>query len=468
MSDDPCQWTIREMRRAIDHGHVSAAEVYERLAQRAERVRTLNSLAHGDLHLSPHAAGSPHHDRNLESSLRQVPLLIKDSIDTADAPTTAGTSALAGRVPATDAPAVSRLRAAGAIIAGKTTMHELSYGVTCDNAVTGTVRNPYNPSMIPGGSSGGTAVAIAAGIVPAGLGADTGGSVRLPAALCGVVGFRPTVGRYPGSGVIPLSHTRDTIGPMARCVADIQTLDSVLADQPSRPARTERITGVRLGVPVQFLRDLEHDVDQVVRAALDTLADAGATLVEVDLDDVLAAAAIASPTVVAYEMQRDLRGYLDSHGYRLSLDELRAGIGSPDVQRLWDLNTTVRAVADAEYQGALLSRERGRALYRQLLDQHRVAALVQPTAPLVARPVEESRRLKLRGREVPTFATFIRHTDLAGTLGLPGISLPAGMTGDGLPVGMELEGVPSQDADLLSLAATAEALLPPQVPPPVH
>lgn len=467
MSDDPSQWTIRELRRAIDHDHVSAAEVYERLAQRAERVRNLNSLAHGDLRLSPSAAGPPRDDRRSGSSLHQVPLLVKDSIDTADAPTTAGTGALAGRVPATDAPAVGRLRAAGAIIAGKTTMHELSYGVTSDNAVTGTVRNPYNPSLIPGGSSGGTAVAVAAGIVPAGLGADTGGSVRLPAALCGVVGFRPTVGRYPGRGVIPLSHTRDTIGPMARSVADIQTLDSVLAGEPSRPARTEHIAEVRLGVPVQFLHDLEHDVDQVIRAALDTLADAGATLVEVDLDDVLAAAAIASPTLLAYEMQRDLRGYLDSHGYRLSLEELRAGIGSPDVRRLWDLNTTVRAASDAEYHNALLARERGRARYRQLLAKHQVAALVQPTAPLVARPVDEPRHVELRGRRVPTFATFIRHTDLAGTLGLPGISLPAGLTDGGLPVGLELEGRPDHDADLLSLAATAEALLPPRVAPHV-
>src|SRR5690606_34010503 len=139
------QWTIRTLRRNIDQGHVAAAEVYERLAELAERVRHLNCIA-GELRLSPPAAGSPRDDPRSRPPLHHIPLLVQDSIDTADAPTTAGTGALAGCVPSTDAGAVARLRAAGAVVAGKAAMHELSYGVTSDNAVTGTVRNPYDPS----------------------------------------------------------------------------------------------------------------------------------------------------------------------------------------------------------------------------------------------------------------------------------------------------------------------------------
>src|SRR5699024_554346 len=156
--------------------------------------------------------------------LAGVPLAVKDNIDTCDAPTTAGTAALQGRVPGSDSTAVARLRAADGLLAGKTVMHELSLGITSNNAVTGPARNPYDPTLIAGGSSGGTATAVAAGMVPAGLGADTGGSVRQPASLCGLVGFRPTVGRYPTGGMVPLSRTRDAIGPMARSVADVVLL----------------------------------------------------------------------------------------------------------------------------------------------------------------------------------------------------------------------------------------------------
>jgi len=463
MSDDPCGWTVRQMQQAVDDHEVSAVEVYAHLAQRAGQARGLNSVAHDDLRF-PTEDPRPGRDDHVPP-LRLVPLLVKDSIDTADFPTTAGTGALAGRVPSADAPVVERLRAAGAVIVGKATMHELSYGVTSDNAVTGTVRNPYDPARIPGGSSGGTAVAVAAGTVPAGLGADTGGSVRLPAALCGVVGFRPTVGRYPGAGVVPLSHTRDTVGPIARCVADVRTLDTVMAARAPSPPRRGRTEGVRLGVPTQLFGDLEHDVERVLRDALTLLTDAGVALVEVDLDDVLAAAAAASPVLVAREMPRDLVAYLGSHGYDLTLDELRDGIGSRDVRRLWDRNTADRPASQADHARALASRDDGRARYRELMDRHDVAALVQPTAPLAACPVEDGRHTWLRGRRVPTFATYIRHTDLAGALGLPGISLPAGRTEKGLPVGLELEGRVERDEDLLSLAALVEALLVAPVPP---
>jgi len=174
--------------------------------------------------------------------LAGIPIALKDNIDTLALPTSGGTRALLGRTPRRDAPVATLLFEAGALLAGKANMHELAFGISSNNTVTGAVRNPWNPALIPGGSSGGSAAAVAARMVPAAIGTDTGASVRLPAALCGVVGFRPTVGRYPGAGIVPISHTRDTPGAIARSVADVALIDGLLAGD-SRPLPVVNLRG---------------------------------------------------------------------------------------------------------------------------------------------------------------------------------------------------------------------------------
>lgn len=454
---DPWWWTIHAARQQLATGRISRREYLTALQARTTDRAELNAFAY---RIPSEVLWARAVSSHLDGPLAGVPLAIKDNIDTGDAPTTGGTAALRGCVPHSDSEAIRRLRAASGLVAGKTVMHELSLGITSNNAVTGAARNPYDPSMIPGGSSGGTAVAVAAGMVPAGIGADTGGSVRQPAALCGIVGFRPTVGRYPTGGAIPLSRTRDTIGPMARSVQDVMLLDTILGGAPSAAAPLS-LRGRRIGVPWEpFYRDLDETVDVVARWSLDRLREAGAELVPVDLSDVAERADGAGTPIVLYELARDLPGYLAEQGYELSFDDVRRGVRSPDVREL--VGDDSDAAIDAELYWIAM-RERGHAThdYRVLLAQHDVCALVQPTCPLPARPIGEDMTVELNGRQVPTFGTYVRHANLGGVLGLPSISLPAGYTPKGLPIGMEINAAPGDDATVLGLAREAESVLAP-------
>ena len=188
---------------------------------------------------------------------------MKDNLDTAELPTSGGTPGLAGNRPKRNAAIVDKLLGAGAIVLGKTNLHELAYGITNNNAAHGPARNPYAPDRIPGASSGGTGVAVAARIAPGGIGTDTGGSVRIPAALCGIVGLRPTTGRWSQAGVVPISHTRDTPGPMTRSVADCALLDGVVTGGPVEAAPVP-LKGVRIGVPRKhFWENLDPELEKI-------------------------------------------------------------------------------------------------------------------------------------------------------------------------------------------------------------
>ena len=217
--------------------------------------------------------------------LHGLPIPIKDSVNTRDYPTTAGTPALRGFRPREDAPVVRALLGAGAIVLGKTNIHELSFGWTSNNLAFGAVHNPYDPRRIPGGSTGGTAAAVAARMAPLGVAEDTEGSIRVPAALCGIAGFRPTTGRYPSTGVAPISALFDSVGPHARSVADLTLFDRVVTGD-STPLAPVTLRGIRLGVPRgYYYADLDPDVDRIAVDVHRKLREAGAELVEVELPD---------------------------------------------------------------------------------------------------------------------------------------------------------------------------------------
>lgn len=440
---------------AIRDGSVSAAEYAEGLADRAAKHADLNTLQSFDAEHVVRAATEAF-EANPGAALAGLPVVAKDNINTTNYPTAGGTKALLDHTPATDAGVVQRITRAGGFIGAKAGMHELAFGITSNNAVTGAVRNPANPSMIPGGSSGGTAAAIAAGIFPAGLGTDTGGSCRIPAALCGVIGFRPTTGRYDGDGVVPISHTRDTVGPLARSVRDIALFDSVLSGINTELADVE-MGNVTLGVPRQmFFDNLDPVVAEAVEAQLSTLSAAGAKLVDVSFEPIWPHNEAFSFPVVLYEVMRDLPAYLTEHAPDISFETLVAGIGSPDVAGAIGSQLGEEAMSEAAYRAAMDEhRSAMRQIYGQVFEKYRLDAIVFPTTPLPARPIGEDETVTLNGEQVPTFPTYIRNTDLGSNVGAPGISLPCPVS-SGLPVGIEFDAMPGKDRSLLALARAAE------------
>ncbi|NDC62300.1 MAG: amidase, partial [Betaproteobacteria bacterium] len=278
---------------AIQSGKVSATTYLQALLGQTQKHAGLNALVYLNEAQAMKAAAKIDADRKAGKALKPLAglfIVAKDNINTKDMPTTGGTAALKGMVPKNTAPSIQKLTDAGAIVLAKANLHELAFGITSTNlSGAGIVRNPYDPTRIPGGSSGGTAVAVAVGMVPCGLGTDTGGSTRVPAALSGIVGFRPSVGnggrqrRYHDEhAVVPISRTRDTVGPMGKTVADVAFLDAAITGGPTVSAAS--LKGVRMGVPAKFWAGLSSDLQAVVLEAKDKLAAAGVVMVDVDPD----------------------------------------------------------------------------------------------------------------------------------------------------------------------------------------
>ena len=429
----------------------SARDVVRDSLERARATADLNAF----ITVPDDAAGGT-------GPLAGVPLAVKDNLDTADLPTSGGTPALRASRPGRDQHAVDRLRAAGAAVVGKTNLHELALGITSNNHAFGPVRNPHDPSRSAGGSSGGSAVAVATGVVPLALGTDTGGSVRVPAAHCGLVGWRPTVGRWGTGRTVPISSTRDTAGVLATRVADVAVVDELVTGQspaavPDRP--------LRLGVPrTGFYDDLHPEVAGTVARALDRLADAGVELVEVAVGDAHELDAECGFPIVFAELAQDLPAYLATlpgPERGLTLADVLAQVASPDVRGALEAAASGAFTAEVHAQ-AMATRDRLRAAYAAALrpaGTDRLDALVYPTVPLPAPPVGDDDTTELNGRQVPVFLTTIRNTGPGSTAGMPALSLPAGTTRAGLPVGLSLEALPGEDVALLATARRVETAL---------
>jgi aspartyl-tRNA(Asn)/glutamyl-tRNA(Gln) amidotransferase subunit A len=434
--------TIVSAAAALRAGRITAADLVERsLAAIANDHERTNAFVTVDAEGAREAARHVDRERARQidrGPLHGIPISLKDLIDAAGVVTTAGSRVLHDRVAPADATVVARLREAGAIVIGRTNLHEFALGTTGEDSAFGAVRHPLDATRIAGGSSGGSAAAVAAGMGLGSIGTDTGGSVRIPAAACGVVGLKPSFGEVPTDGVIPLSVSLDHVGPIARTVQDAAWLFAVLAGRPPALLAVRLLTGVRLGrLTGYFGRPLEAAVNDAVQTALDRLARQGATLDEVGIDG--AGIAETYTRIVLPEGAHCHAPYLD----------VRADRYSPTVRaRFLD----GRRVLATEY---LAARDR-RAPLRRMIDEalHGRDALVLPTLPLVA-PVAGTRTPDVGGELLDIRVAMLKHTQLFNLTGHPAISIP--VPAAGLPVGLQIVGSLGRTEELLSIAAACEA-----------
>ena len=446
--------TLVNALERMQGGEFSAVEYVQAMLERNREMAHLNALVCLDEQSVLASAAQRDRQRrdNGNPALLGAPLLLKDNINTADLPTSGCTPALKGHVPPANAPITQVLLDAGAVIFGKSNMHELAFGITNNNPTFGPARNPYNPDLIPGGSSGGTAVAVAAGILPAGLGTDTGGSTRLPAALCGICGFRPTIGRSPTTGIIPISSTRDTPGPMARAVEDIQLLDRIMAADTG-PDETVNLADVRLGVPrAYYYENLETGMENVIESTLDLLGASCKALVEVDLERVAELNDSVGFPLALYEARRDMMEYLAGSAPGVSIEDVLAQIASPDVKEVYSAVVSGAAVTETAYKDAIsVHRPEMQALFSDYFADNNLDALVIPTVPMTAPPIGHDVTVELNGQQLPTMPTIIRNTDPSSNAGIPSLSVAVGLAANGLPVGVCLEGPAGTDRRLLAI-----------------
>jgi Asp-tRNA(Asn)/Glu-tRNA(Gln) amidotransferase A subunit family amidase len=466
-SGELLELTAGEAVARISRGEMTAERYATALLARCESLRALNAFITLEPSRVLEAARACDLHRNNGGKLGPLfglPVPIKDSVNTLDYPTTGGTPALRDFQPSADAPIVGALRSSGAIVLGKTNLHELSYGWTSNNLAFGAVHNPYDPKRIPGGSSGGTAVAIATHMAPLGVAEDTEGSIRVPAALCGICGFRPSTGRYSTKGCVPISPLFDQVGPHARTVCDLALFDSV-ATNTRHLLKATPLRGLRLGVVRDYwFSGLDAQVEQVTRQALQRLRGAGAELVETELPGLQRLIDLTTDVIQNHDVRISLGHYLQDYGTGLTFEQV-VQQASPDIKSIFRSDVlpggqnfvsedTYTAARDI-YLPAL------RRLYREYFARTGVAAVVFPVTMAAAPLIGADETVDIRGRKIPFYTVVGRNIAPGSTAGLPGLVLPAGLTASGLPVGVEFDAPAGSDRALLAMGLALEQALGP-------
>ncbi len=381
--------------------------------------------------------------------LHGIPVALKDNIETRNLRTTMGSLVLRDFLPSDDATVVRKLRRAGAIVLGKTNLHEFAYGVTSENPHYGPVRNPWNTDRIAGGSSGGSAAAVAAGLCAAAIGSDTGGSIRIPSALCGVVGLKPTFGRVSVHGVFPLAPSFDHVGPIARSALDAALVLECIAGRdpldPTSLARSEKDfrrapkrKHLRLARPKEhFWVNMDPEVRRITEAAVADFAKSGAELEEICLPTILAGIEAAN-LIAAVEASRvhERAGYFPA----------RASEYGADVRCRLEQGGKTRAL---DYLNAQEAMGRARAEVESVLEN--AEAIVIPTVPVVAPPIG-AEGVRVGDVEIPIRNAFVDRNRLGNLTGLPAISMPCGVTQAGLPVALQFVGRRFDESRLIAIA----------------
>jgi aspartyl-tRNA(Asn)/glutamyl-tRNA(Gln) amidotransferase subunit A len=476
MSQPP---TVREIRDRVRSRDQSAAEVCREALARIDRVEPSLSAFTTVTHeraLARAAAIDQDLDGWRDRPLVGVPIALKDNLCARGVRTTASSRMLETFVPPYDATAVARLEAAGAVVIGKTNCDEFAMGSSTENSAFGPTRNPWALDRTPGGSSGGSAAAVAAGLAPVALGSDTGGSIRQPAAMCGIVGLKPTYGRVSRYGLIAFGSSLDQIGPLTRTVYDAALTLGVIAgadpaDATSAPdpvadytaALSGDMRGTRVGVPSRLVEaGVDPDVARAFRASLEVLAGRGAALVDVDLPHAqyavaayyLVATAEASSNLARYDgVKYGFRapgeaGARDTLGTMYARTRAR-GFG-PEVKRRIMLGTYV--LSAGYYDAYYLKAQQVRTLILRDYDRafERVDVVAMPTSPIPAFKIGERTTDPLQMYLADVF------TVSANLAGLPAVSVPCGFTADRLPIGLQLTGRRLDETTLLRIADSYE------------
>ncbi len=453
---------------AMRDGDIKAEDYARTLLDRAQELASLNAFITLNRDMVLEAARAADKARASGAALgllHGLPIPVKDSVDTKALPTTNGTRALRDFMPKDDAAVLKPLFAQGAILMGKTNLHELSYGWTSTNLAFGAVHNPYNRDRIPGGSSGGSAAAVAARIAPLAIAEDTLGSIRFPATMCGVAGLRPSHGRYPDDGIMPLTAYKfDQVGPVARTVADLALFDAVVTGELRQVAATP-LNGARIGISPGYFAGLDPEVERVSNEALQKLSAAGATLVKAELPEAARAAMDVALAIIAFETVPSITSFLEQQIPGLSFDKMFQQV-SANVQSTFKAFALPPKVPTREaYEAALAKREKLRAAVRGYFDTQGIVALAFPPILIPPPKIGAEGDVEIRGKKVPVFTAMFRNISLSPCAGMTSLVLPAGMTSDGLPVGMEFDALTGKDRDLLALGLSLEKALGP-IPAP--
>lgn len=463
-SGSPVALGVAEAAAAIRTGELSAETYAAALLRQAREQSDLNSFITIDEAAVMAAARDADKARStgVSGPLLGVPLGIKDSYLTRGLRTTLGVSNLKDFIPDHDAEAVSAIKDAGGLILGKNNLVEMSYGLTGNNSPYGQVQNPHARNRVTGGSSSGSAASVAAGIVPAALGGDTVGSIRVPASLCGVVGFKPTTGRWPRAGVAPISHVLDTTGVFARNVEDCELIDQVMTKAPAATLSGEiGLKGLKFAyAPRQYLDLLEPEIDARFKETVRRLRDAGAEIVEVDLgDDFSALAEKTTWNTFFHDTMEAISSFLQDNGVPTSFDEIHHHL-KEQLKGVW--HHAVRpdgpGSISADAYDAALSADRPelQRRFNEAFVTTGAEALLFPTTPCTAPLIESQYQFSIAGKDV-SYVALAKNTVPASGAGLPGISIPMGFDSNGLPIGLEMDAPLGRDRRLLTLARRVEA-----------
>ena len=440
--------SIAEAADLIRRKKLSPVELTEACLQRIDsldaRLRAFITVTREEALATAQQATGAIARGDYKGPLHGIPFALKDLFDTAGVRTTAGSKIMADRVPSEDAAVTARLKAAGAVLLGKLNMHEFAYGATGVNPHYGATANPWDPTRISGGSSSGSGAAVAAGMAPGALGTDTGGSVRIPSALCGITGLKPTYGRVSRRGVVPLSWALDHVGPMARSAADAAIILGVIAghdpgdetssDEPvpdyAKMLEGRGLKGLRVGVPREYFFDnVNTEVAAGVRGAISTLEHLGAQVREVSLPHIDEAPAAVNAIMLTEALACHRRrlaerpqDYGDDVRGRLEMGLLYPAVSYIEAQRL-------RSLIVEEWREKVFDR---------------VDLLAVPTTPVPAPGLEEA--------DLQVTLTLVRFTNPFNLVGVPAVSVPCGLTGGGLPIGMQLAGRWFEEGTVLGAA----------------